>query len=229
MGRARAATVAAGLLVLLALLISPVLAANSAAASDSARADRIWSSYEKHWEGVRSFSADFRQHIDVAGIGGSVTSAGRLFFQKPDKLRWNYSEGPPQSVVGDGEYIWIHQPDLAQVYRVNYQSAFGSGGLVALLAGRKGLEERYDFSVLDSPTGSVRLRLTPREGAGEVIEVSMRERDFALQKVVVTDPAGSTTTLEFKNVRHNMELAGELFVFTPPDGIDIITDPVRTP
>jgi outer membrane lipoprotein carrier protein len=208
------------------LVVSP----GTSLASQRSEADRIWQAYEDHWQGVNTFSATFHQTIEVAGIGGVVTSSGRLYFEKPDKLRWNYEEGNPQSVVGDGKFIWIHQPDLSQVYRVDYRSAFGTGGLVTLLAGREGLAERYGFELLDSSAaGSVRLRLTPREGAGETLEIVMRDNDFALERVVVTDPAGSTTHLAFSNIRHNDKLAEDLFVFTPPDGIDIITDPVRSP
>jgi len=210
-------------LVALQLAWTPLPCAASEEAGN--KVDAVWASYQRHWESIGSFTASFKQRIEVAGIGGDVESAGTLFFRKPDRLRWNYVEGPPQSVIGDGHWIWIYQPDLAQAYRVDYRAAFGSGGLVGLLADRSGLADRYSFALLDAPPGMVRLQLTPVAGAGETLDLTLAADTFDLREVVVHDPAGSVTYLEFSDVHDNVALADDLFVFTPPDGVDIITNP----
>ena len=54
-----------------------------------------------------------------------VESSGKFYFARPDRMRWDYLEGQRQVVVGDGNNVWIYQPDLEQVYRVDYGTAFG--------------------------------------------------------------------------------------------------------
>jgi outer membrane lipoprotein carrier protein len=140
-------------------------------------------------------------------------------------MRWDYTEGQDQNVIGDGTWVWVYQPDLEQVYRIDYQAAFGSGGLVALLADREGLSKRYRLELMDPTPGTVRLRLQPRADAGETLELELSADTMDLKSVVVTDPAGSVTFVEFLDIRRNADLDSDLFAFVPPDGVDIISPP----
>jgi chaperone LolA len=197
----------------------------SASASPVEDVDKIWTAYRVRWASTSSYQATFRQRIEITGIGSDVTSGGMFYFSRPDLMRWDYTEGQEQNVIGDGEWVWVYQPDLEQAYRIEYKAAFGSGGLVALLADREGLSKRYRLELVDRNDESVRLRLMPREGAGETLELEMSSETMDLRSVVVTDPAGSVTFVEFIDARRNGEVDPELFVFTPPDGVDIISSP----
>jgi chaperone LolA len=185
--------------------------------------DAIWSAYQHRWESTATYTATFNQSIEIDGIGGDVDSGGSFYFARPDRMRFDYTRGQEQRVVGDGSWIWVYQPDLEQVYKVDYATAFGSGGLVALLGDREGLAERYELSLLDSTEGMVRLRLDPKAEVGETLELVMSADTFDLRSVVMTDPAGSVTRVEFEEVHRNVELKDGLFAFSPPAGVDVIT------
>ena len=94
---------------------------------------------------------------------------------------------------------------------------------MALLGDREGLAERYELSLLDSTEGMVRLRLDPKAEVGETLELIMSADTFDLRSVVMTDPVGSVTRVEFEEVRRNVELKDGLFAFSPPAGVDVIT------
>ena len=140
-------------------------------------------------------------------------------------MRWDYVEGQRQRVVGDGSWIWVYQPDLEQVYQVAYETAFGRGGLVALLAGREGLASRYRLELAGSDERTVTIRLTPTVDVGETLEVTLSSDLYDLQRLTVRDPAGSTTFVDFSDVQRNVEMDASLFSFSPPAGVDIITTP----
>lgn len=188
-----------------------------------ANVDTIWSAYQQRWESTATYTATFNQSIEIDGIGGAVDSGGSFYFSRPDRMRFDYTRGQEQRVVGDGNWIWVYQPDLEQVYKVDYATAFGTGGLVALLGDRQGLAERYELSLLDSPAGMVRLQLEPKAEVGETLELVMSADTFDLRSVVMTDPAGSVTRVEFEGVHRNVELNDGLFAFFPPAGVDVIT------
>jgi chaperone LolA len=202
------------------------LAAPAAARARSV--DEIWAAYQKRWASTSTYEASFRQTIEISGIGGEVLSAGRFYFSRPDRMRWDYTEGDVQRVIGDGRWIWVYQPDLEQAYKIDYKAAFGSGGLVALLADREGLSQRYVLELIDETTDSVTLRLSPKQGAGETLDLQMSADTMDLESVVVSDPAGSVTHVEFHDIKRNVAVDAGLFVFTPPDGVDIITPPAAT-
>ncbi|HYB99700.1 MAG TPA: outer-membrane lipoprotein carrier protein LolA [Candidatus Limnocylindrales bacterium] len=188
-------------------------------------AEKIWRAYEQRWAETEDYAAGFRQIIEVADVGTKVESAGRFFFAKPDLVRWEYTEGPPQTVVGDGQTIWLYQPDLEQVYKIPYSKAFGRGGLVALLAGRKGVAERYVATLKRPDPATVLIHLKPREQGHEDLEVKLDAQTFDLQAVTVRDAAGSVTQMTFAEPQRNRGSDKAHFLFTPPSGVDVITDP----
>jgi len=204
----------------LALVFLAPLAAHSQA---NRSVDEVWSAYQRRWSTTDTYEATFKQRIDVEGIGGEVESGGNFYFSKPDRMRWDYLEGQQQNVVGDGKYIWVYQPDLEQAYKVDYKEAFGSGGLVALLANRQGLTARYRLALVERGDGLVRVRLSPKADVGETLEVAMAPETLDLKSVVINDPAGSVTTVVFDQMRRNVPLDEALFHFTPPKGTDVIT------
>jgi len=200
------------------------------ARADYARSvDEVWSAYQRRWATTETYAAAFKQRIEVEGIGGRVESAGNFYFAKPDRMRWDYLEGQPQNVVGDGKWIWVYQPDLEQAYKVDYKAAFGSGGLVALLADRQGLTARYRLALVEGVDNLVRIRLAPKAEVGETLEVALAPDTFDLRSVVINDPAGSVTVVEFEQVRRNVKLDDGLFQFTPPQGTDVIASPPPLP
>jgi len=200
------------------------------ARADYARnVDEVWSAYQRRWATTETYAAAFKQRIEVEGIGGRVESAGNFYFAKPDRMRWDYLEGQPQNVVGDGKWIWVYQPDLEQAYKVDYKAAFGSGGLVALLADRQGLTARYRLALVEGVDNLVRIRLAPKAEVGETLEVALAPDTFDLRSVVINDPAGSVTVVEFEQVRRNVKLDDGLFQFTPPQGTDVIASPPPLP
>lgn len=207
-----------------------VLGLGFPARADYARnVDEVWSAYQRRWATTETYAAAFKQRIEVEGIGGRVESAGNFYFAKPDRMRWDYLEGQPQNVVGDGKWIWVYQPDLEQAYKVDYKAAFGSGGLVALLADRQGLMARYRLALVEGVDNLVRIRLAPKAEVGETLEVALAPDTFDLRSVVINDPAGSVTVVEFEQVRRNVKLDDGLFRFTPPQGTDVIASPPPQP
>ncbi len=139
-------------------------------------------------------------------------------------MRWDYVEGPPQTVVGDGTWIWLYQPDLEQVYKIPYARAFGRGGLVELLAGREGVSERYRTSIVRPDDKTVRIHLKSLVEGGGDLEVTLEADTFDLLGVVVHDAAGSITSMTFAEPRRNQGADRTRFTFTPPPSVDIITD-----
>jgi outer membrane lipoprotein carrier protein len=205
------------------LLLLPAVAGSQPVPENNV--DKVWSAYQRRWATTDTYAATFKQRIEIDGIGGEVESGGNFYFSKPDRMRWDYVQGQPQNVVGDGQWIWVFQPDLQQAYKVDYKAAFGSGGLVALLANRDGLTARYRLALVDRGDNMVRVRLTPKADVGETLELAMAPDTLDLRSVIINDPAGSVTFVEFDEVRRNIKLDATLFRFTPPEGTDVITSP----
>ena len=203
---------------------APAAATKKAAPATSPEAEAVWRAYEKRWSETDNYAAGFRQVIEVPDVGSKVESAGRFYFAKPGLVRWDYTEGSPQTVIGDGTWIWLYQPDLEQVYKIPYEKAFGRGGLVELLAGREGVAERYSAALERPDASTVRILLKSLAEGGGDLEVTLEAETFDLRAVTVHDAAGSTTRMTFSEPKRNRGIDHNRFTFTPPPAVDIISD-----
>lgn len=204
---------------------SPAGAATETAPAVSAAEAAFWAGYEARWSQTRDYRADFDQVVELVDIGSRVESAGRFEFAKPDRLRWDYTAGDQQTVVGDGATVWLYQPDLEQVYEIDYRDAFGSGGLIALLGGREALLAAYRPTVTDAGGSLVRLDLEPLDAAKPKLVVTVVRESFDIDTVELVEPTGAVTRMRFRAQTRNGGIDPSRFVFTPPPGVDIIRGP----
>ena len=181
---------------------------------------------QARYEATRTMTADFRQVVESPALAGALESAGTLAFEKPNRMRWDYKPPDPQLVVGDGETLWIYQPDDHQVIKAPLTEAFRANTPVTFLAGLGRLERDFAASLEEDRPERWVLRLVPHrdQGLGSLVLV-VRKTDAALEEARITDPLGTTTRLLLANERRNVPLDPGLFRFTPPAGVDVIRPP----
>lgn len=172
---------------------------------------------------LQSFQADFRQTV-VDAEGRLVEEArGQLFFLRPGRFRWDYQYPYEQLIVADGERIWIYDADLEQV---TVRPAADVHSPMALLDGTATLSESFEIlyepGVDDEANGRQWLRLQPREADGDFETVRVGLYHGQLVVMVIEDAFGQVTTIEFGDGVRNLALDEELFVFVPPEGVDVI-------
>jgi len=102
---------------------------------------------QARYEATRTMTADFRQVVESPALAGGIESAGTLAFEKPNRMRWDYKPPDPQLVVGDGETLWIYQPDDHQVIKAPLTEAFRANTPVTFLAGLGRLERDFAASL----------------------------------------------------------------------------------
>ena len=94
----------AGLLLACALLLSV-----------PARAEP---SVTQYFHDLQSLQAGFTQRVSDAQGRIVQESAGSMAMQKPGRFRWDYTAPSPQTIVADGQRLWVHDPGLDQVRMV---------------------------------------------------------------------------------------------------------------
>ena len=69
---------------------------------------------------------------------------GSLQLLRPGKFRWDYNKPFPQEIVGDGEKVWLFDPELNQVTVRALTKALGSSP-AALLSGSQDMEKSFNL------------------------------------------------------------------------------------
>jgi outer membrane lipoprotein carrier protein len=154
---------------------------------------------------------------------GVQQSSGQFEFQRPGRFRWVYKTPFEQTIVSDGEKVYLYDKDLNQV-TVRRVEASLPASPASILFGTGDFER--DFEVTDAGTrdGMEWLTAKPRakNGSFEQIEIGMRAGVPGAMRLA--DSFGQTTDLAFAHVERNPVVDAAAFRFTPPAGADVLED-----
>lgn len=172
-----------------------------------------------------TFSAEFSQ-ISSSDQGRRVQeSSGRLDVAKPDLFRWESSEPFPQEIVGDGQYIWVHDPDLEQVTRKSAQNGTSSAPALILNGRIDELRKQFRIVRLSGQTGGAQLfELIPLSDQNTFSRIRLFFEGSMISELMLEDTLGQRTTIVFRNQQLNPEFAPDMFTFVLPAGVDLIVD-----
>ena len=172
---------------------------------------------------AKTIKAAFEQ--TVADGSGKVIqqSTGSMQLSRPGKFRWEYVKPYRQLVVGDGEKLWLYDPDLNQVTVKKLDKAIGSSP-AALLAGDAEIEKNFNLKDGGADKNLNWVEATPKSSESTFERVRMGFASSGLSVLELKDNFGQTTVIRFANVQLNSKPAASDFSFTPPKGADVISD-----
>lgn len=180
--------------------------------------------FERFFDGLTGFTADFEQTVIDAQDQTIQQSAGEVAILRPDRFRWDYVRPYRQLVLGDGQTLWSYDADLEQATAADQQAAL-AGTPAVLLASDRPVDELFEVVQRNEVDG------------GEVVVLAARDPDSAWRRVLLAfsggvltgmelgDGFGQTTRIHFRNPRRNPPLDPARFRFEPPPGTDVIRAP----
>ena len=146
--------------------------------------------------------------------------SGALLIDRPGRFRFEYTD-PPQIIVGDGEKIWIYDPELAQVTVQDMNDALDSTP-AALLTSERPVAEAFRVERAEPGGGIERFILTPKAEGTMFSSIRLEFASEKLRRMVLVDQFGQTSVIELGAVRHNPSIPAGAFVFKPPAGVDVV-------
>ena len=215
-------------LLLSALALALVAAGSQAAEPDCASdvAGRVQRRYEK----VQDLSAHFEQTTRRVSLGSepgdALVARGEVVFAKPGKMRWSYASPEPSTVVSDGSTLWVYDPQAKEVQKLPLGAGYLSAAGVQFLLGEGRLLDEFRVSASGCGDPIVVLGLTPKgEAQYERLEMRVDRKSGVVRETAVVDLFGNRTTIAFDELRENTGPAPDLFTFTPPAGVRVISLP----
>lgn len=178
--------------------------------------DALW----QRLQPIDSLSARFVQTVHSSDGSLVQENQGQLDVRRPALLRWQSELPFREQVVIDGERIWFHDEDLAQVTVRAYQEDLRQ--LPALIFGssREQLAAGFDIS----QNGADTFRLVPRDLSGFVQTLVLRWQGEQPVELQVEDNLGNRTRLQLSTVRLNTIQDNSLFHFQTPPGASVLDE-----
>jgi outer membrane lipoprotein carrier protein len=185
---------------------------------------------------VSSGRADFTQVVTTPAKEGatprSKTSSGTFEFARPNRFKFVYRKPFEQSIVADGQTLWLFDVDLNQVTARPQAQVLGStpAAVIAAAPDLKALQANFNLTAAPDKDGLQWVVATPKDKDGQLqsIRVGFRVNEKANDKTTelavleIQDSFGQRSVLTFGKVEVNPKLAAETFVFKPPKGADVI-------
>ncbi len=173
---------------------------------------------------LQGFSARFEQRLVPAGLPQPPPEKGRVFWRRPDRMRWEYETPERKIAVSDGAHGWLELTEERRVLTVNLEETLRDAPLQALLGG--GREAAARFQALrrepraSDPPGLLRLALTPvpPSAAFDMLELGVAGDTLRLTDLEVVDPGGNRMIFTFRDISESPPPAESLFRYTPPAG-----------
>ncbi|MEP6965845.1 MAG: outer membrane lipoprotein chaperone LolA [Polaromonas sp.] len=181
---------------------------------------------------VSSGRADFTQVVTAPAREGqaarSKTSSGTFEFSRPNRFKFIYKKPFEQSIVADGQTLWLYDPDLNQVTARKQSAVLGStpAALIAAAPDLRALQADFTLSAAPEKDGLQWVVATPKakEGQLQAVRVGFRadEKPAGLAALEILDSFGQRSVLSFSKVEVNPNLPADTFHFKAPKGADVI-------
>lgn len=195
-------------------------------------ASGVWAggmeSLEAFVKSVKSGRAEFTQTVTSPPKDGQASrakvSTGTFEFQRPGKFRFDYKKPFVQTIVADGEMLWLYDADLNQVTQRKQAQALGStpAALIAAAPDLKALQADFALEAAPDRDGLQWVKASPRNKDGQLQNVQIGFQGEALAALEILDSFGQRSVLKFDKVEVNPALPASTFVFKTPAGADVI-------
>lgn len=181
---------------------------------------------------TRTGKAAFTQVVTSPGKDGQPartrTQNGTFEFQRPGKFRFDYRKPFEQTIVADGQTLWLYDVDLNQVTARKQNQVLGvtPAAIVASASDVKALEK--DFTLTDEPEqdGQQWVKATPRQRDGQLQSIRVGLQHGAhgpeLRTLEILDSFGQRSLIRFTDMQLNTALPASTFQFQPPAGADVL-------
>lgn len=206
--------------------------APSLSARDVARA------FEQHYRRTHSMAGLFLEKYTSGGTGITVES-GKVYFEKPGRMRWDYDSPEAKMFLVDGKNVWYYVPADHTASRTSIKQSDDWRTPLALLAGKVKLERLCGSLALSNPAAAnsdpeerptapqnTVLVCGPRKQDANIftrvlLEINPQDQ---LVHLSIEQPGDIEIEFRFGDWYENVPIAPDKFRFTPPKGVAIVDD-----
>lgn len=169
---------------------------------------------------VKSGRVAFTQVVS-APSGKQRSSKGSFEFQRPNRFRFDYQAPQAQTLIGDGQKVWLIDPDLNQATSRPMSAVLGSTP-VALLAG-SGLGDSFKLSSEPQDKDGIAWVLAvPKQPDQGIQRLRIGLRGSLLAAMEIVDGLGQRSRLDFGSFERNVAIPAERLRFVPAPGMDVV-------
>ncbi|MDX2265180.1 MAG: outer-membrane lipoprotein carrier protein LolA [Hyphomicrobiales bacterium] len=165
---------------------------------------------------VNAISAYFNNTSSMQGQfvqtdADNTQKRGRFYFERPGKVRFDYSTPSKQKIISDGKYLAIEDHDLKTSDRYPLDS---TPFRLLLAPDVNFLRDARIISLDEGPDVTILTLEDKSTDAAGQIRLFFTKPGLVLKEWLITDAQGLTTKIELQNLELNKTVSADLFKFS---------------
>ena len=167
-----------------------------------------------------SFQGNFHQRV-VDDDGFLIEEAeGKVFFKKPHYFKWLYAIPHKNEIIGDGDLIYIYDPDLAQVIISKFNPSENINP--ASIFFENDLNKFFNVTTIDLNGETLFQCDAIKDDLGyESVQLKFNEVGI-ISGMKIVDSLKNTVSLSFSQIKNNTNIDDASFMFNVPENVEVI-------
>lgn len=199
------------------LLLTTSLATSTLAiAADSAQL------LAKKLGAYQSLEADFVQYLLDASGSRLQETRGTMQLRQPNRFYWQTEDPFAQTIVSDGQQVWIYDPDLEQVTLQLLDTRSTATPALLLSGDNQAIGDQFNVLLFEGANGLEQFDLKPKDPDSLYANIRLYFHDSELTQMQVVDTLEQKTAMHFQNLQANPAIPMQRFTFDVPADTDVI-------
>lgn len=178
--------------------------------------ERAVTGIEAFYGKVTDFKASFSQEVRRAHLARPLKKSGQVYYIKPGKMRWDYTQPDKVYYVSDGDVLWSYEVATKQAIKMEVRESELYDSL-KFLFGEGDLRASFDIVLGVEKDGLQALVLTPKSGQQNYKSLTLwaRPATWEIARTELVDPLDNVSVITFTGASYG-KLKPEAFQFKPP-------------
>ncbi|MCA9646888.1 MAG: outer membrane lipoprotein chaperone LolA [Myxococcales bacterium] len=170
---------------------------------------------------VEYFKANFQQEVRRAHLSRPLKKSGKVYYIKPGKMRWDYTQPDKVYYVSDGDTLWSYEVATKQAIKMDVRRSELYDSL-KFLFGEGDLRQSFTITLGPSEDGLQALLLTPKGGQQNYKTLTLwaKPGTWEIARSELVDPLDNVSVITFTGATYEA-LDPAAFAFKPPKGASI--------
>ena len=197
-----------------------VVVAGGAAAAAPLPVDVIVARVDAAKAGVTTLAGEFTQRNKVKLFKQELTSKGKLYFEKPRQIRWEYTAPDPSVLILDGDKATLATPGATrQEFDLSKDATMRAifDQLLTWLGPGSLASARADYVLSGGgPPAAPTLTMTPKPESAIAqaftrIELRLDGKTYLMKSILLVEKNGDEKEIDFSKLLRNGKLPADAF------------------
>ena len=159
--------------------------------------------------------------LDASGSRLQETR-GTMQLLQPNRFHWQTEDPFAQTIVSDGQQIWIYDPDLEQVTLQLLDTRSTATPALLLSGNNQAIGEQFDVVLYADDSSLQQFNLKPKDAESLYANIRLYFQGDTLTQMQVVDTLEQKTAMHFQNLHANPSIPIQRFTFEVPADTDVI-------